>query len=88
MNKSLYDKNVEIKGEVVENLPNCYEDGRKQDNESEKQQINKWTIDEDKIILQTCKRVEDIEVLLETINRRIPQRSVSEVRHFYKLIIK
>lgn len=49
------------------------------ENKSEKQSINKWTIDEDKIILQTCKRVEDIEVLLETINRRIPRRSVSEV---------
>lgn len=86
LNDSLLEKNIVIKNEVVENLPECYADGRKQDNnETEKQQINKWTIDEDKIILQTCKRVEDIEVLLETINRRIPQRSVSEVRHLYKL---
>jgi len=86
LNESLFNKNIVIKSEFIKNLPECYADGRKQDNnESEKQQINKWTIDEDKIILQTCKRVEDIEVLLETINRRIPQRSVSEVRHFYKL---
>lgn len=79
-NESLFDENV-IKSEAIESLSECYIDVRKQQNkESEKQLTNKWTIDEDKIILQTCKRVEDIEVLLETINRRIPQRSVSEVR--------
>lgn len=79
--KSLFNKNVTIKSEAIERLPECYIGVMKQDNnESEKQLINKWTIDEDKIILQTCKRVEDIEVLLETIKRRIPQRSVSEVR--------
>lgn len=80
-NKSLFNKNVTLKSEAIERLPECYIGVMKQDNNvSEKQLINKWTIDEDKIILQTCKRVEDIEVLLETIKRRIPQRSVSEVR--------
>lgn len=78
------DGNLTTKSEVDKNLPECCVDVQKQDNnEFEKQLINKWTIDEDKIILQTCKRVEDIEVLLETINRRIPQRSVSEVRLTY-----
>jgi len=74
-------ENITMKSEVIDNLPECYVHvrDRRDNNESEKQLINKWTIDEDKIILQTCKRVEDIEVLLETINRRIPQRSVSEV---------
>lgn len=80
INESFLDKNVAAKSGSTVNLPECYRDEKKQDNnESEKQQINKWTIDEDKIILQTCKRVEDIEVLLEIINRKIPQRSVSEV---------
>jgi hypothetical protein len=73
-------EHITSKTGVIEKLPKCYVDVQKQDNELEKQSINKWTIDEDKIILQTCKRVEDIEVLLETINRRIPQRSVSEVK--------
>lgn len=85
--KIILDENITVKRESIENLPKCYTDVSKRDsNESEKQLINKWTIDEDKIILQTCKRVEDIEVLLETINRRIPQRSVSEVKfvYFYK----
>lgn len=87
-NKIILDENLTLKSESMENLPQCYTDVSKRDsNESEKQLINKWTIDEDKIILQTCKRVEDIEVLLETINRRIPQRSVSEViyLYFYKI---
>ncbi|XP_050438264.1 uncharacterized protein LOC126844250 isoform X2 [Adelges cooleyi] len=53
----------------------------------EEQAKNKWTIDEDKIILQTCKRVEDIEVLLETIKRRIPQRSVSEIQARYTTLM-
>lgn len=84
INKSLLEDNIEFKNEVIENVPKCYVDISKQENnDSEKQLINKWTIDEDKIILQTCKRVEDIEVLLETINRRIPQRSVSEVIILY-----
>jgi len=84
----LLDKNVTIKSETTENLPECYGDRRKQDNnEPEEQQINKWTIDEDKIILQTCKRVEDIEVLLETINRRIPQRSVSEIQERFTTLM-
>jgi len=84
INKSLIDENIIIKSQTIESLPECYLNIKKQDkNETEKQLINKWTIDEDKIILQTCKRVEDIEVLLETINRRIPQRSVSEVKHLY-----
>lgn len=84
IDKTLLHENVTIKSETIDNLSECYVHAKdKQDNnESEKQLINKWTIDEDKIILQTCKRVEDIEVLLETINRRIPQRSVSEVRLF------
>lgn len=83
INKTL-EENITIKSEVFDNLPEGYVNGQKQNNnEVEKQLINKWTIDEDKIILQTCKRVEDIEVLLETINRRIPQRSVSEVRILY-----
>lgn len=81
INKSLLDENIKV--EAIGHLPPCYVNIHKRDNnESEKPLINKWTIDEDKIILQTCKRVEDIEVLLETINRRIPQRSVSEVRLF------
>lgn len=81
INETLLDKNITIKSEDIDNLSECYVHVRnkRDNNESEKQMINKWTIDEDKIILQTCKRVEDIEVLLETINRRIPQRSVSEV---------
>ncbi|XP_050529081.1 uncharacterized protein LOC126898780 isoform X2 [Daktulosphaira vitifoliae] len=53
----------------------------------ENQLISKWTIDEDKIILQTCKRVEDIEVLLETINRRIPQRSVNEIQERFTTLM-
>lgn len=78
-NSTSYENKI-IKIENTEDLPKRLMDVRKQnENKSEKQSINKWTIDEDKIILQTCKRVEDIEVLLETINRRIPQRSVSEV---------
>lgn len=78
-----FNENI-IKSEAIESLSECYIDARKQQsNESDKQLTNKWTIDEDKIILQTCKRVEDIEVLLETINRRIPQRSVSEVKDFF-----
>lgn len=86
-NESLFDENL-IKSEAIESLSECYIDVRKQQkNESEKQLANKWTIDEDKIILQTCKRVEDIEVLLETINRRIPQRSVSEVKDLFSIII-
>lgn len=86
-NGSLFDENI-IKSESIESLSECYIDVKKQqNNESEKQLTNKWTIDEDKIILQTCKRVEDIEVLLETINRRIPQRSVSEARHIFYMII-
>lgn len=88
INKSLLDENITIKSEAIVNFPECYEGIRKNDdNGSENQLINKWTIDEDKIILQTCKRVEDIEVLLETIKRRIPQRSVSEVRFFFKFIL-
>lgn len=81
LNKTCLHENLTIKSEAIENLSECYVRvrDRRDNNESEKQLINKWTIDEDKIILQTCKRVEDIEVLLETINRRIPQRSVSEV---------
>lgn len=81
INELLLDGNMKV--EAIQHLPPCYVNIQKQENnESEKPLINKWTIDEDKIILQTCKRVEDIEVLLETINRRIPQRSVSEVRLF------
>lgn len=86
-NKLLLDENITIKSEVMENVPeSCADVSKKDVNESEKQLINKWTIDEDKIILQTCKRVEDTEVLLETINRRIPQRSVSEVNLFSDLL--
>lgn len=70
INESLLIENVTIKNDVNPPKPNI---------DIEKQLISKWTIDEDKIILQTCKRVEDIEVLLETIKRRIPLRSVSEV---------
>lgn len=88
-NELLLNENIMIKSEAVENLPKCHADvSKRNNNESEKQQINKWTIDEDKIILQTCKRVEDIEVLLETINRRIPRRSVSEVKFVFSYIIK
>jgi len=81
INKTLLHENITIKSEVIDSLSECYVHARdkRDNNDTEKQLINKWTIDEDKIILQTCKRVEDIEVLLETINRRIPQRSVSEV---------
>lgn len=90
-NKLFLDENVIVKSEATENLSECSTDVNKRNShESVKQLINKWTIDEDKIILQTCKRVEDIEVLLETINRRIPQRSVSEVKfvYFCNIIIK
>lgn len=88
INETLLDKNITIKSEAIDNLSECYVHVRnkRDNNESEKQMINKWTIDEDKIILQTCKRVEDIEVLLETINRRIPQRSVSEVWLFLSIL--
>lgn len=88
INETLLDKNITIKNEAIDNLSECYVHVRnkRDNNESEKQMINKWTIDEDKIILQTCKRVEDIEVLLETINRRIPQRSVSEVWLFLSIL--
>lgn len=88
INETLLDKNITIKSEAIDNLSECYVHVRnkRDNNESEKQMINKWTIDEDKIILQTCKRVEDIEVLLETINRRIPQRSVSEVWLFLNIL--
>jgi len=81
INTTLLHENITIKSEAIDNLSECYVNvsDKRENNETEKQLINKWTIDEDKIILQTCKRVEDIEVLLETINRRIPQRSVSEV---------
>lgn len=81
INTTLLHENITIKNEAIDNLSECYVhvSDERDNNETEKQLINKWTIDEDKIILQTCKRVEDIEVLLETINRRIPQRSVSEV---------
>lgn len=83
INKSILDKNIKIKNEAIDNLSKCYVGVEKpENNASDKQLVNKWTIDEDKIILQTCKRVEDIEVLLETINRRIPQRSVAEVKYF------
>ncbi|XP_025409091.1 uncharacterized protein LOC112682643 [Sipha flava] len=80
-------EHITSKTGVIEKLPKCYVDVQKQDNELEKQSINKWTIDEDKIILQTCKRVEDIEVLLETINRRIPQRSVSEIQERFTTLM-
>jgi len=88
INETLLDKNITIKSEAIDDLSECYVHVRnkRDNNESEKQMINKWTIDEDKIILQTCKRVEDIEVLLETINRRIPQRSVSEVWLFLSIL--
>lgn len=81
INTTLLQENITIKSEAIDNLSECYVhvSDKRDNNETGKQLINKWTIDEDKIILQTCKRVEDIEVLLETINRRIPQRSVSEV---------
>jgi len=81
INTTLLHENIIIKSEAIDNLSECYVhvSDKRDNNETEKQLKNKWTIDEDKIILQTCKRVEDIEVLLETINRRIPQRSVSEV---------
>lgn len=84
INTTLLHENITIKNEAIDNLSECYVhvSDKRDNNETEKQLINKWTIDEDKIILQTCKRVEDIEVLLETINRRIPQRSVSEVSLF------
>lgn len=83
INKSVLDKNIKMKNEAIDNLSKCYVGVEKpENNASNKQLVNKWTIDEDKIILQTCKRVEDIEVLLETINRRIPQRSVAEVKYF------
>lgn len=87
-NKPLSNENKTIKSEAIESLPpdNYVDVGKQNDSESEKHS-NKWTIDEDKIILQTCKRVEDIEVLLETINMRIPQRSVSEVKLSNKLNI-
>jgi hypothetical protein len=88
INKTLLNKNLTLKSDAIDNLSKCYVHVRdkRDNNESEKQLINKWTIDEDKIILQTCKRVEDIEVLLETIKRRIPQRSVSEVWLFLRIL--
>nr|BAH72079.1 ACYPI009410 [Acyrthosiphon pisum] len=89
INTTLLHENITIKSEAIDNLSECYVHvSEKQDNnETEKQLINKWTIDEDKIILQTCKRVEDIEVLLETINRRIPQRSVSEIQERFTTLM-
>ncbi|VVC44298.1 Hypothetical protein CINCED_3A021929 [Cinara cedri] len=88
INKSVLDESATIKNKAIDNLSKCYLEVEKPENiTSEKQLVNKWTIDEDKIILQTCKRVEDIEVLLETINRRIPQRSVSEVKYFFTIFI-
>ncbi|XP_022161524.1 uncharacterized protein LOC111027448 isoform X2 [Myzus persicae] len=89
INKTLLHENITIKSENIDNLSECYVHVRdkRDNNETEKQLINKWTIDEDKIILQTCKRVEDIEVLLETINRRIPQRSVSEIQERFTTLM-
>ncbi|XP_025196927.1 uncharacterized protein LOC112595799 [Melanaphis sacchari] len=89
INQTLLDKNITLKSEAIDNLSECYVHvrDRRDNNESEKQLINKWTIDEDKIILQTCKRVEDIEVLLETINRRIPKRSVSEIQERFTTLM-
>lgn len=89
INKTLLHENITLKSETIDNLSECYVHvrDRRDNNESEKQMINKWTIDEDKIILQTCKRVEDIEVLLETINRRIPKRSVSEIQERFTTLM-
>uniref|UniRef100_A0A2S2PKS6 Myb-like domain-containing protein n=1 Tax=Schizaphis graminum TaxID=13262 RepID=A0A2S2PKS6_SCHGA len=89
INKTLLNKNITLKSDAIDNLSKCYVHvrDRRDNNESEKQLINKWTIDEDKIILQTCKRVEDIEVLLETIKKRIPQRSVSEIQERFTTLM-
>ncbi|VVC44297.1 Paired amphipathic helix [Cinara cedri] len=88
INKSVLDESATIKNKAIDNLSKCYLEVEKPENiTSEKQLVNKWTIDEDKIILQTCKRVEDIEVLLETINRRIPQRSVSEIQERFTTLM-
>lgn len=89
INTTLLHENIIIKSEAIDNLSECYVhvSDKRDNNETEKQLKNKWTIDEDKIILQTCKRVEDIEVLLETINRRIPQRSVSEIQERFTTLM-